>query len=173
MRGWLLDTNILRSLTDRKHEHHNAVAARLQEIPSTEPVYVSAVTAGEVEYGIRCYPKMPSEKKHLLRFVLDDFLLLTITENTKAPYASIRAKLFENTIKKGKKGMRPEQIVDPVTSLRLGVQENDIWITAQAVERGLTLVTHDRKMQRLWEAANGDLRVADWGDPEFAWPENG
>ena len=171
MRGWLLDTNILGYLTDRGDERHSVVNAQFQKVSPIEPIYISSITAGEIDYGIRANPKMPSEKKNLLRWSVEQFHILAVTDNTKGPYGEIRARLFENKVKKGKKSQRPEQLVDPVTSRRLGVQENDIWITAQAVERGLTLVTNDTKMQPLWEAAKDGLQVVNWADPEFGWPK--
>ena len=50
--------------------------------------------------------------------------------------------------------MRPEQLVDPETSLNLQIQENDLWLCAQAVGRGMVLVTND-KMQPIKEVCEG------------------
>ena len=49
-----------------------------------------------------------------------------------------------------------------MTSKRLEIQENDLWIVAQAVERNLVLVSNDA-MKRIREIAP-DLVVEDWGD---------
>ena len=79
-------------------------------------------------------------------------------------YGELRAKLFEKFApKNNKKGLRPEQLVDPITSLVLGIQENDLWITAQAMARNLILVTND-KLSRIKEVTGSDLRIKNWAN---------
>ena len=70
--------------------------------------------------------------------------------------------MFESFAPKDKKrkGLRPCQLVDPVTSLELGIQENDLWIAAQAISRNLTFVTNDR-MERIRDVA-GSLCIDNW-----------
>jgi len=80
-------------------------------------------------------------------------------------YGRIRAKLFEKYRPKEKKrkGLRPEQLVDPATSLQLRIQENDLWIVAQAITKDLTLVTNDRKSLRPLLAVGGnELHIENW-----------
>ena len=60
--------------------------------------------------------------------------------------------------------MRPEQLTDLSTSLELGIQENDLWLCAQAVGHGLVLVTND-KMARIREVSKGmepALLIQNW-----------
>ena len=88
--------------------------------------------------------------------------ILDVRKTTRIYYGQIRACLFEKYApQRGRKGLRPEQLVDPVTAKTLEVQENDIWIAAQALEYNLVLVTHDR-MTRLREAVNDILDIEDW-----------
>jgi tRNA(fMet)-specific endonuclease VapC len=77
-------------------------------------------------------------------------------------YGDLRARLFEKFApkKRRRKGLRPEELVDPVTAKELGIQENDLWIAAQAIERNLVLVTNDA-MARIQEVAS-ELKVEDW-----------
>jgi len=58
--------------------------------------------------------------------------------------------------------MRPEQLVDPCSSLQLQIQENDLWIVAQAINWSLVLATNDKKMRRIWEVAGDDLQAEIW-----------
>jgi predicted nucleic acid-binding protein len=51
-------------------------------------------------------------------------------------------------------------LIDPVTSRELGIQENDLWIAAQALEYNLVLVTND-KMDRIRDVCE-DLQVENW-----------
>ncbi len=62
------------------------------------------------------------------------------------------------------KKRRAEQLCDPITGRELGIDENDLWIVAQAAERNLVLVTHD-KIVRIREALQNigaGVRIEDW-----------
>lgn len=88
-----------------------------------------------------------------------------IDKHVTRDYGRIRAKLFEKhgPKEKKKKGLRPEQLVDPVTSLQLRIQENDLWIVSQAITRDFVLVTNDRRSLRpLREVAGDELHVEYW-----------
>jgi predicted nucleic acid-binding protein len=47
-----------------------------------------------------------------------------------------------------------------VTSQELGIQENDLWMAAQALEYNLVFVTND-KMERIREVC-ADLQLENW-----------
>jgi len=50
-----------------------------------------------------------------------------------------------------------------LTALTLGIQENDLWIAAQAIERHFILVTSDHRMTRIREiASEAELVIEDW-----------
>jgi len=67
--------------------------------------------------------------------------------------------------RRGRRVFRPEQLIDPVTSLELKIQENDLWIVAQAITKDLTLVTNDRKsLEPLVEVAGNELHIKNWAD---------
>ena len=59
-----------------------------------------------------------------------------------------QAKLFQQFASNAKKGKisskRPEELVDKTTGKELGIQENDLWIAAIAVQYNLVLVTQDK-----------------------------
>jgi predicted nucleic acid-binding protein len=173
MDGYLLDTNTFDYLADQADAWHQCVRERFEGLPSGTPVFVSAVTAGEVVYGIRTFPAMAEAKRRSLLESLAEFRVLDVTTATKDSYAAIRAALFSRAIKEGRRGLRPEQLRDPVTSLQIGIQENDVWLVAQALEHNLVFVTNDMKMRPLWVAAGEALRVANWARPDFRWPEAG
>jgi tRNA(fMet)-specific endonuclease VapC len=89
-----------------------------------------------------------------------------IKKPTTDPYASIRAALFKKyapTDSKNRvRSVRPEQLVDRTTALSLGIQENDLWIAAIAIEYHMILVTED-KMARIQEVAPPPLlTVVKW-----------
>ena len=60
--------------------------------------------------------------------------------------------------------MWPEQLTDPVTSLALQIQENDMWLCAQVVGYGMVLVTND-KMTAIRKVSKGmepALLIQNW-----------
>lgn len=170
MKGYLLDTNAISDWLDETKPRHEAVSNRIEQLASTDAILLtSVVVLGEIEYGIR----VEAHKRHdfldqLQAQVEVQFakkkLLLDVTRFTTLVYGDLRARLFEKYAPgtNRKKGMRPEELACPVTSLLLGIQENDLWIAAQAIERNLILVSNDR-MKHIRDVAK-ELVVEDWGD---------
>ena len=167
MKGYLLDTNIIEFWFNSKRAEHEAVRDRIATLPAETPLATSAVVIGEIRYGTLVAPK--EQQVGLSEFV--EFVrkqlptVWEISRSTAATYGELRARLFEKYAPKDKKkqGLRPEQLIDPETSLQLGIQENDLWIAAQAVERNLVLATNDR-MMRISEVVP-ELIVEDWAKP--------
>ena len=163
MKGYLLDTNILNYFFRKESGVHEIISG----LPYETPINISVITLGEMEFG----HKVESPKNQLpiqiqyKHFTANYFPYpINITSSTAIHYGEIRANLFEKYIpKKEKKKLRPEQLVDPVTSQTLQIQENDIWIAAQALERNLILVSHDKGMKRIKELMP-ELQLEDWAD---------
>ena len=167
MKGYLLDTNAVSDwLVDTK-PRHEAVSASIASLPAESLLLTSVIVLGEIEYGQRVAPRAKRPALTALQERVRQELphVLTVDQATTDVYGDLRARLFEQFApKKGRKGLRPEQLLDPVTSLTLGVQENDLWIVAQALERNLVLVSNDGHMLRIREVAP-ELDVEDWGQP--------
>ena len=168
MPGYLLDTNTVRNWFDGDAGKFPAVEIAAEARAAESPLYVSAITIGEIEFGHAFHPAGTGGKR-------DDFVafvrkqlpqILEVSKHTAEPYGRIRAKLAESFPPPSgwTKKIRPEQLYDPVTARELGIDENDLWIVAQAVERNLVLVTSD-KMTRIREAVRGlylDFRFENW-----------
>ncbi|MGE4198650.1 MAG: hypothetical protein AB7G11_16190 [Phycisphaerales bacterium] len=78
----------------------------------------------------------------------------------------LRTRLFNTYAPGGKRKprMRPEQLVDPATAKELQIQENDLWLCAQAIAHGMVLVTNDR-MTQIRDVASGmspGLLIQNW-----------
>jgi predicted nucleic acid-binding protein len=162
--GYLFDTNHVKYRFDKNPNLFN----RLREIPPDAPIVISAITLGEIEYGHKvAAPSGPTQiQRDFIAFVQKNFpLSIPITEMTTSSYGMIRARLFERFApkKRKRKGLRPEELLDPVTSRVLGIQENDLWIAAQALERNLVLVTND-SIVRVKEVVP-ELQVENWSRP--------
>ena len=175
MPDYLLDANILRFWYDTRCPQHASVLAHVQAIRQPEPqtqyvprMFVSVVTIGEIEYGHRVAPKPDaSEQSAYVRFVRDQCPEpLEIIRHVGEHYGELRAWLFNNFSdnRKRTKAKRPEELVDPTTARELGVQENDIWIAAQAMTFNLVLVTHDSRGRfgDLLRQFATSLQVEDW-----------
>jgi tRNA(fMet)-specific endonuclease VapC len=163
VQGYLLDSNIIRYWFDGECMEHDRVLQRVQNLPVGTPLTVSAITLGEIQYGLRVLEESPDYEVELAGFIYQQLpMTLGVTDTTRIDYGSIRARLFRRYApgELRRKLRLPEQLVDPVTGLTLGIQENDLWIAAQAVEHNLILVSNDR-LTRIREVAS-ELRVENW-----------
>ena len=98
--------------------------------------------------------------------------VLDVSKHTAEPYGRTRAALLEKYgPKKGRgKKKRAEEVCDPTTGRELGIDENDLWIVAQAAERNLVLVTHDKlaRIRKGLEELDLNVRIEDWAVGENA-----
>jgi tRNA(fMet)-specific endonuclease VapC len=161
--GYLLDTNIFEYWLNEDCKEHAAVINHLAKLPATAPLTTSLIVLGEVSYGFQLAAKeYQAHSKEVLDFIKTEFPRpLAICHTTTQIYGKLRAALFDKYApKKNRKGLRPEQLIDPATSQSLGIQENDLWIASQALEHNLILVTNDQMKQLRSVAA--DLQVENW-----------
>jgi predicted nucleic acid-binding protein len=172
---FLLDTNILSYWYDTACGQHAKVVASVNAARQPDPqttyvsrLFVSVVMLGEMEYGHRVAHAPDAVKQAAYaKFVREQCpVALEITEHVAEQYGEMRAWLFNNCGPKAKqsKAKRAEELVNPTTGKELFIDENDIWIAAQAKTHNLVLVTHDSrgnfgKVLRQFAPA---LTVEDW-----------
>lgn len=164
MRGYLLDTCIVAYWHNPNLPENARVVSQINSLDPHAPLRISAVTWGEIEYGHRCVSATEISPQVQFKAFLSKKLprVLDVRQTTAIYYAQLRAALFKKFApQKGKKSLRPEQLVDPVSGAELGIQENDLWIAAQAFEHNLVLVTHD-KMARIKDVAANLIDLEDW-----------
>lgn len=165
MRDFLLDTQIIRYWYDRDDSEHAAVLGNIESLMEQAAslehkprLWVSVISLGEIEYGHRAQKGDFAEKQQaFMRFVGQQLPVeLDLTQDAVTAYGEIRSRLFDKyaPVDKRRKGMRPEQLTDPISSLTLQIQENDLWLCAQAVGHGMVLVTND-KMRAIREVRDG------------------
>jgi tRNA(fMet)-specific endonuclease VapC len=107
--------------------------------------------------------------QRLVRQIVDAFpgkMILHIEKgDARFHYAKLRARLFELFAPRDAKGRATtnyvSEWVDPTSDLKLGVNENDIWIASLALAHNLTLVTAD-KMVHIRKAAGTALNYENW-----------
>ena len=148
MKVYLLDTNIW-------SDWHKGLKYALNEIDELRgkehKLMMSPVSWGEFAYGWNLKTTYP--KGEFLAFInaINFQFCKDIDKHTAEIYGKLRALLTEKYDPMHKKTRWIDVLECPITSQRLGVQENDLWITCQAINMGVTLVTADAKMNRLFE----------------------
>jgi tRNA(fMet)-specific endonuclease VapC len=172
---YLLDTNTVSYWYDTGRLQHPAVLAHVQAACQPDPqtgyiprLFVSVVTIGEIEYGHRVTATPDASKQMEFEAFLREQCPepLEITRHVGEAYGEMRAWLFNKFVDKSKRShaRRAEEMVDPTTGRELGVQENDLWIAAQAMTHNFVLVTHDsrRRFGELLLQFRPTLQVEDW-----------
>ena len=175
MRDFLVDTNIWEYWFNPKRDpQHGNVLKHVGELrqqfeDGNNPfrIWISSVTWGEIEFGYQ----VQADKDGSLETQFRQFIHsvahkeVIIDKHVASEYGCIRAMLFEKFGPRDKriKGLRPEQLIDPITSLQLKIQENDLWIVSQAITRNFTLVTNDRaSLKPLLEVLGEELHIKNW-----------
>jgi predicted nucleic acid-binding protein len=172
MRDFLIDTNIWSYWFDRGREpQHSNVMKRVHELEqtcegkqATFRVWISAITLGEIEYGYRAQKEKEQSLEAEFRQFIQDIspIVLVVDRHTASEYGRIRGRVFDLLGPKEKRNrLRPEQLIDPISGRELGVDENDLWIVAQAVTRNMTLVSND-KLKRICEVVDDSLNIKNW-----------
>lgn len=181
MRDFILDTQTVSYWYDTACPQHQAVVANIeslrQQVESWEHkprLLVSVITLGEIEFGHRVNPSPDTDvQAEYLKFVAEQLPgSLEVTKDAVAAYGELRKRLFDKYAPREKRRpkMRPEQLIDPVTSKELKIHENDLWICAQTVAHDMVLVTNDtmRPIRSVSQGMQPALRIQNWANPNTA-----
>lgn len=156
METYLLDTSALSPLVDSSHGNHGHATTLVASLRSS-PIYVSTIALGELAYGLALYEKSRGTRLANAEQMLNDALdypRLDVGHHTATEYAALRATVATHFLPNVTKEFQKKWIedwVDQFTGKKLGVDENDLWICAQALEMNLTLIADD-KMNRIKRA---------------------
>ena len=175
MSGYLIDTQTITYWFDGESGRFPHVQQAAEARRGIGPLYVSVISLGEIRYGYACQAGSAGAKRdEFLKFLREELpQVLTIKKHTSEPYGQVRAALFERFAPHSRRGrkQRAEELIEPATGRELGIDENDLWLVAQAIERNLVLVTND-KMTHIREAVRAvypDFTFDNWsvapGDP--------
>ncbi len=151
-----MDTSALSPLVDSSHPKHG-LATTLVASLSGSPIYVSGLALAELAFGLALHEKAHGTKMPNAEQMLSDaksYPPLWIEHHTATEYASLKATIavfyLPNVTRQFRKKW-VEDWVDQYTEKKLGVDENDLWICAQALEMNFTLIADD-KMNRIKKA---------------------
>jgi len=168
MDGYLLDTNAASVLWDQRHYDHPKIRDFLRSVAES-PTWVSIFVLGEVEYGLKIVPQIDEERQAEVRRQMFRFpRILDVDKHTIGPYSDLRSALFKEFSPKDKRGKLkmkwPEDLRDRTSAKELGVQENDLWIAAQAIQYNLVLITDDHMnhLRKVSTTLEYPLHLASW-----------
>lgn len=161
--GFLLDTSALSAYLNLDHPHHESTVRVINQLPEAAPKLVSIVTLAELDYGIRFAELAGSTRLEEYRqrlAIIRKYAPLDITHHTSEAYAELKLFLAAHVQRRpGKKMPRwIEDWVDLGSAKRLQIDENDLWIAAQAKERDLVVVTGDNDM-RILASVDPEIRI--------------
>lgn len=157
MAGYLFDTNIW-SYT---FEQATFVTDKIRKLENSQ-IYLSVVVWGEVIFGAKTNPKFPFDKYR--KFIHKDKpLILPIDEHVAEVFGALKAEVFEKKSAKAFRSNlgRKDLLKNPMPAKDMGVDENDLWLAAQALAYNLILITSDR-MQNILELAPKNLKYELW-----------
>jgi predicted nucleic acid-binding protein len=156
--SYLLDTTVLSISLDSSDPRHFDVVQSLSAIPPTSDQYISAVALAELAFGVNLASALNKGSSPVLSSIIlkaRKFAVLDISHHTSYAYATIKTLMAVKYLARPLRKSRPKYIedwIDQASGKPLGIDENDLWMAAQAKERGLTFLTADRKIRRISEA---------------------
>lgn len=162
MDQYLLDTNFLSVLFDPRRPNFAAVRARAEAFGQDDRVFLSAVVLAELRYGIEAAQRAGQSVEHA-RDVLERanrYPMAEVGRHTAETYGEVKARLADHYMDLAR---RPPRWIEDWqirgSSKTLQIDENDLWIVAQAVERDYVLVTTDGRLADRFCPPLPELRV--------------
>jgi predicted nucleic acid-binding protein len=134
------------------------VRKAVEALDQNAPQFISAISLAELTFGVQMAESFGGaslSNLHQMLLAARAYAVLDVTHHTSAVYAELKTNLAIRYLAKASLRDRPrwlEEWVDKTTGQRLQVDENDLWMCAQAKERDLFLVTADDHMRRISDA---------------------
>lgn len=159
---YLLDTNLVSVLYDARRQNHLAVRAALAALDPVAPQLVSSVTIGELRFGLALSRAAGRPLAHIETCIerTEEHPLAEVGRHTAEAFGHVKSSVALQRIDIQRRIPRwVESWSDRVTGQLLQIDENDLWIAAQAVERNLVVVTTDPDFTRVIAPAVPGFRV--------------
>lgn len=164
MDWYLIETSALSALLDARNPKHVIVKNEISQLDTRAHKYVSSIGLAELIFGVRLHQAVkgiPLSNASKLIADAQKYPILNVTRHTSAEYAELKALLATTYLKDALSKERRRWIEDWVnaaTGKQLHIDENDLWMCAQAREKNLVLVTADEKMEAVVAAADHKTR---------------
>lgn len=166
---YLIDTSVLSRMLDATHVDHGMVKAWEASLPSNSRKVLSVIAVAELRFGLALaqVAQRHAVLANLSKIInaADKHTPLEITRATAQEYAQIKAAVVAKFLPKrlqqrSSKGWgNPEDWIEEYTGRALKTQENDLWQSAQAIERDLTFVSCDAGVDAIEAASGGRLKL--------------
>jgi predicted nucleic acid-binding protein len=162
MDTYLLDTNLVSVLYDAGRPNHLVVRNALAALDPNAPQLVSVVTIGELRFGLALSRAAGRPVAHIEACIerTEEHPLAEVGRHTADAFGYVKSSVALQRTDILRRQVRwVEAWSDRVTGQLLQIDENDLWIAAQAVERNLVVVTSDPDFTRVIAPAVPELRV--------------
>ena len=159
----LLDTNFVSVLFDPRRPNFDAVQARAQAFAPSDLVYLSVVALAELRYGMEAAQRDGQNISHIRRTLTEaaSYPLAEVGRHTAEAYGDVKSRLADHYLDLSRRRPRwVEDWKDRASSKTLQIDENDLWIVAQAVERDYLLVTSDQRFADRFSPVIVELRLS-------------
>lgn len=159
-----MDTSVLSAHLDSGHRDHDYIREHVRQLEGRATVFLSAISLAELDFGVNLAESFGHNRLPSLKKTIDAarrYRVLDVSHHTAAVYADLKAALARKYLAKASARSRPRWIedwIDKTTGKMLQIDENDLWICAQAKERGFSVCTVDRRMDRI-SNADPDVRL--------------
>lgn len=164
MSSYILDTSVISAFLHSSHARHSEVRTAIQAVEHQSTLFLSAVSLAELSYGVEMTKAFGNADLPVLEQTLKrayQYRVLDITKHTSLAYAKLKTNMAIKYLEKASRQGRPrwlEDWVDRSSGKKLQIDENDLWICAQAKERNLHVATLDKRMRRI-EAADSEVHL--------------
>ena len=162
MDTYLLDTNLVSVLYDARRPNYNAVRQAIAALPAEAAQLVSVVTVGELRFGLELARAAGQTLTHIEACLVqsETHPLSEVTRHTADAFATVKSSIALARVDIRRRVPRwVEGWADRVSGQLLQIDENDLWIAAQAFERNYVVVTCDKDFTQIIAPAVPGLRV--------------
>jgi tRNA(fMet)-specific endonuclease VapC len=149
--SFLLDTSALSPLVDDEHGQHLPAIASIAALGGC-PIYVSVIALAELRFGIYLHESAKGRRLRNADELIskaEQYPRLEVTTHTLHEYAKLKSALAIYYLPNVTRNFRKrwvEDWIDQFTDKRLRVDDNDLWICAQALDVNFTVIRGDKKM---------------------------
>jgi tRNA(fMet)-specific endonuclease VapC len=162
---YLLETTALSALLDSQHPRHAAATAIISALDTRARKYVSVIALAELMYGFRLYQaarRTPHPNATHTISSASTYLKLNVTIHTSKEYEALKTNIattyLNNVLSRKERRRWIEDWCNQFTGKKLCIDENDLWMCAQARERNVVLITSDENMTVIVSMADPMVR---------------
>lgn len=92
--AYLLDTSVATIAWDELHKEHTQIRGRLSSL-GDDSIFVSAISIGEKEYGLRVYQHIDAARSQAVRDAWRQYQILDIDHHTADTYGQLRGCMLD------------------------------------------------------------------------------